>query len=192
MKIMKNGNVWYNSARSGLFGLALASTIVATAQAQTTPSTISNPDILVYFKKIGSSYCPVDTAFRGDVTTSAGTGKAVLPTGVPVTAPTGSGDNKIFWVAIDQATMKPLVEQSPTESFKFVVFFHPFQENDPFISRWRSGKKVYAIGPNRLRHQDRLPKGVDYKYTVATAKVIGGKLVVDTGCKPLDPNIRVF
>ncbi len=191
IKISKS-NVWDCYARSGLIGLIVASMMVATAQAQTTPSTISNPDILVYFKKMGSSYCPVDTAFRGDVTTSAGTGKAVLPTGVPVTAPTGTGDNKIFWVAIDKDTMQPLAKQTPAESFKFVVFFHPFQENDPFISQWRNGPKVYAIGPNKLRHQDRLPKGVDYKYTVATAKVVGGKLVVDPDCKPLDPNIRVL
>ncbi len=164
-------------------------------------ATVNRPRLLVKFEPKdpadpGSILCPTGTAFKVNV---AGTW-ITLPTGVPTSAaPINDPVNQIVWVAADGN----YDELPGLKDFHFGVFFHPFQDTNNSRYRSRSvrvgGSTYQVVGPLNMRSRRLLPGGVEYKYTIARIEQvdIGGKqrwtiMDGDTGCKPLDPLIRVY
>ncbi|MDJ0879567.1 MAG: hypothetical protein QNI86_13205 [Halieaceae bacterium] len=157
---------------------------------------IVDPTVLVVFKRVGPVLCPVDTQFK--------VGNTPLATGVPTLTKSkndGPPRNTMTWKAVD-SNLDPLTGLT---DWHYALVFHPFARagagsfisqpvNEPGVG------VVQQIGPFDLRWEEQIPVGVDYKYSIVRVvdvdpdpnrrewEILRGA----DGCKPLDPNIRVW
>ncbi len=157
---------------------------------------VVDPTVLVVFKRVGSELCPVDTQFK--------VGTTPLATGIPTATKSktdGPPRNKMTWKAVD-TDLNPLTGLT---DWHYALVFHPFAGGGAgsFISQPVNEQGVgvvQQVGPFNLRWEEQIPVGVDYKYSIVRVVDVNPDpnrreweiLRGPNGCKPLDPNIRVW